>query len=64
MKYERLKAEEKARIVEAVRASHLPVAKALRLLEIPRSTYYNWLRAANREKEGMATRKAWNRLLA
>lgn len=63
MKYERLNEEERKRIIVAVNASGLPVAKALKCLGIPRSTYYNWLRKAPKKPNKLMPRKAWNRLL-
>jgi putative transposase len=59
MKYERLKAEEKTRMIEAVNTSQLPVRQTLKALDIPRSTYYGWLKPGGSKPRP----KAWNRLL-
>jgi putative transposase len=63
MKYERLKAEEKARIIEAVHRSPLPAKQTLKLLGIPRSTYYGWLKPAPETESSKPHRQAWNQLL-
>jgi len=63
MKYERVSEEERKRIISTVKASGIPVVKALKCLDIPRSTYYNWLVRAQKEPNMPIKRKTWNSLM-
>jgi len=64
-----MNAEEKHRLLEAVKGSGLPTEDALKTLDLPKATYYRWKKKA--EQNGMLglkdlpsiPRRPWNKLL-
>jgi len=64
-----MNAEEKNRLLQAVRSSGLPTGDALKMLDLPRATYYRWRRLER--KNGILglsdrpsiPRRPWNKLL-
>ena len=63
--YQRMGGSEKAEVLNGVASSPLPKRKVLRELNVPRSTYYRWLRRQNLdglEDHSGGGKPPWNRL--
>ena len=61
-RYQRMSAEHKATILDAVVSSTLPKRQALRALGVPKSTYYRWLNRHRLDDRPGGSLAPWNRL--
>ena len=61
-RYQRMSAEQKATILDAVASSTLPKRQALRDLGVPKSTYYRWLNRHRLDDRPGGGPTPWNRL--